>query len=598
MPNPIKYISRTYNSIIADIDSDNLLKILPRWWKRIWAGVGDMLNRMIDAVANLAFLRTAFTRKATQDHLSLIDYNLAAHETSHGQQRFNINPSATFPFSITKEELAAITTGSLSKSSLRFESRADQVFNPSAETFTADAGTDQLTIAAVYDTGDLVRLTTTGTLPGGLSPGVNYWVIEVDSTHIKLAENLQDAYDGNEIDITSVGSGTHTITSYALKAECYQQETVPNSVIIGKSDAVSSFQEYNLTGTKVLKETVIIEINSVPWTLVTSKEMTSSLPTDKIYRLFYKSDGAVFIQFGGVSDGGTQYGAIPGNFDIYAKWASGGGIDSNVFGLNKVNIYQGINPDVVDTSNLEDMEGGKDEETIESGKVVGPLLLKAQSTFVTSDQGEILSLSFPGVTRVGLNRNTYGVLSCQILIVPTGGGLPTAGLRADLDTFLTNITILESIDVRVEDPTYIVVAPTSAFKVKSGFTFSDVKPFYDLCWTLYFSEITEEVIAAKQTSIETAISFINTTWSFTFTAADNERVKRIIDALDITITPATNGPRQFGETVQEDDIKTFILFNVDGIDYLTISAPSFPLNPTPDIEATFQIGTITTTEIP
>src|SRR4030042_671169 len=91
MPNPIKAVSRTYNSILADIDSDNDLKTKPRWWKRIWAGVGDQLNRMIDAISNLGFLQTAFTRKAVQDHLELIDYNIAQHETSHGLQRFNIN---------------------------------------------------------------------------------------------------------------------------------------------------------------------------------------------------------------------------------------------------------------------------------------------------------------------------------------------------------------------------------------------------------------------------------------------------------------------------------------------------------------------------
>src|SRR4030042_7189933 len=113
MPNPIKAVSRTYNSILADIDSDNDLKTKPRWWKRIWAGVGDQLNRMIDAISNLGFLQTAFTRKAVQDHLELIDYNIAQHETSHGLQRFNINPTTSFPFSIGMGDLVAISAGSL-----------------------------------------------------------------------------------------------------------------------------------------------------------------------------------------------------------------------------------------------------------------------------------------------------------------------------------------------------------------------------------------------------------------------------------------------------------------------------------------------------
>lgn len=59
--------------------------------------------------------------------------------------------------------------------------------------------------------GQMVMLTTTGGLPGGLAPATAYYVIRVDSTHIKLATSQANANAGVQIDITSVGTGVNTI---------------------------------------------------------------------------------------------------------------------------------------------------------------------------------------------------------------------------------------------------------------------------------------------------------------------------------------------------------------------------------------------------
>lgn len=74
--------------------------------------------------------------------------------------------------------------------------------------------TDQITVTANSEliTGRKVQLTTSGTLPTGLSLATDYFVIVVDSTHIKLASNLANAIAGTQIDITGAGSGTNTAT--------------------------------------------------------------------------------------------------------------------------------------------------------------------------------------------------------------------------------------------------------------------------------------------------------------------------------------------------------------------------------------------------
>lgn len=64
-----------------------------------------------------------------------------------------------------------------------------------------------------YLTGLKGQLTTTGTLPTGLSTLTNYWIIKVDNDTYKLASSLANAQAGTAIDITAAaGGGTHTFT--------------------------------------------------------------------------------------------------------------------------------------------------------------------------------------------------------------------------------------------------------------------------------------------------------------------------------------------------------------------------------------------------
>ena len=87
---------------------------------------------------------------------------------------------------------------------------------PAAGTFTA-AVTDICTKAAhTYLTGLKVQLTTTKTLPAGLSLATDYFVIKLDADTFKLASSLVNAQAGTAVDITDTGTGTHTITPTAL----------------------------------------------------------------------------------------------------------------------------------------------------------------------------------------------------------------------------------------------------------------------------------------------------------------------------------------------------------------------------------------------
>lgn len=95
-----------------------------------------------------------------------------------------------------------------------------------------------------FQTGDRVQVTTTGTLPGGISAATNYYVIirkeiKTDDTRceIQLASSYQNALASTAIDITSIGSGTHTVNKngeprYSASGviRC-TEDTVPRDVI-------------------------------------------------------------------------------------------------------------------------------------------------------------------------------------------------------------------------------------------------------------------------------------------------------------------------------------------------------------------------------
>lgn len=85
-----------------------------------------------------------------------------------------------------------------------------------SRTFTVDAGTDLVTVAAGWDiqTGTAVRLTSTTTLPAGLSTNTTYYWSRTSATTGELCSTLANAILGTQVDITDTGTGTHTVTMY------------------------------------------------------------------------------------------------------------------------------------------------------------------------------------------------------------------------------------------------------------------------------------------------------------------------------------------------------------------------------------------------
>lgn len=82
-----------------------------------------------------------------------------------------------------------------------------------SNTFTANAGTDEITYTNDFTTYTKVQLTNSGgALPAGLATLTDYWMIRTSATTARLATSYANAVAGTYVDITGAGTGTHTLT--------------------------------------------------------------------------------------------------------------------------------------------------------------------------------------------------------------------------------------------------------------------------------------------------------------------------------------------------------------------------------------------------
>ena len=81
-------------------------------------------------------------------------------------------------------------------------------------TTDVDIATDQITITNNIGTGRRIRFSTTNGLPAPLAADTTYYVINIDATHIQVATTMSNAQAGTQINLTTVGTGTHTAHHY------------------------------------------------------------------------------------------------------------------------------------------------------------------------------------------------------------------------------------------------------------------------------------------------------------------------------------------------------------------------------------------------
>ena len=91
-----------------------------------------------------------------------------------------------------------------------------------SDIFTVSTTTEALTFSQPIpiDTGDGVKVSSTATVPSPLVAGTTYYAIKVTDTSYQLATTMANSFAGTAIDLTSAGSGQHTLAqvNYAAYA--------------------------------------------------------------------------------------------------------------------------------------------------------------------------------------------------------------------------------------------------------------------------------------------------------------------------------------------------------------------------------------------
>ena len=168
----------------------------------------DPTDAVVSFKPNTALLAGALT--AGQSNLSIgfaVDSELNT-LSNWGQVQISFASANRFPIGFGRVTTAPDKIG------VNIEGNQVATIGKPVNATAVDAASNEIGITShPFNTGDRVRVTSTGTIPGGLSSSVGYFVISSTANAIKLATTRANAVSNTDIDIQSTGSGTITVAS-------------------------------------------------------------------------------------------------------------------------------------------------------------------------------------------------------------------------------------------------------------------------------------------------------------------------------------------------------------------------------------------------
>jgi len=127
-----------------------------------------------------------------------------------------------------------------------------------------------LTFTNDFEAYSRVRFTTTGTLPTGLTTGVDYWLVRVSATTARVATSLANAQAGTVVAYADAGTGTHTMTLQAC-SEIAAGDVVTLAARALVATRVSGNLHVDLYG-KDSSGSVVLDTSSTYWNATTGGE--------------------------------------------------------------------------------------------------------------------------------------------------------------------------------------------------------------------------------------------------------------------------------------------------------------------------------------
>ena len=364
-----------------------------------------------------------------------------------------------------------------------------------------------------------------------------------------------------ELTANASSGGTNTITASA------KQQKTETSINIGQITSSDEFFELPVDGyTGIIKTTISIVINALSWTRVDNFD--NSINTDKHFVLIYQSNGKARVQFGN----GTTGEMPPLNEFVFATFATTLGTQGRL-DAGLITINTGKDADIKTITNALAASGGNSAESVNSIVRNSRANVRLRNAIFFKDDLEIASLA--ASSSVIKSYATPGVGTAILQIVPAGGGLPSAGLKTTVKTYVEALTLFGEVPINVVDPSYIATVITATVTVRTGFTAATVRSLVDFGLTLVSSAIDIEIIEyyADNGIDLTRTDKINAIWGFTFASAENEALEYIInkwvDMLGDRVYREWGQPLEVGNLWQMGDS----LYDY-GVDVFNLTAPT------------------------
>lgn len=166
-----------------------------------------------------------------------------------------------------------------------------------------DTSADTITVTSNILTNTDIKFVSSGTLPSPLAAQTDYYAINVDSTHIKVAASL----GGAAIDLTSQGSGTHSLYGERMSKNI----TIENSTAIG--NGLWQGAVVGTEGTGIWLDTVAMEPGS-------NNVVRNCLVKDNVNNGIHIENDSNVLILGNVSaNNGKRSGVTGSGIGIYAN---------------------------------------------------------------------------------------------------------------------------------------------------------------------------------------------------------------------------------------------------------------------------------------
>jgi len=362
-------------------------------------------------------------------------------------------------------------------------------------TYSIDQQTNEAYIATARQRRSLIDL---GKLVGYSLPGATEASVDLEFT---IADGLPRSTDviipaGSLVKAPDI---TNPISFYTVAEARILQGNIQVTGVSARNAEAQSFtfsadgssqQKFLLPAKPYLDDSATVVISGDTYTFVTN--LLSSGPTDKVFTVSVDENNFATVSFG---DGVNGY--APTGVGL-VDYETGGGVSGNVE-ANTITDWLGTAQDELGTTivllvrNPSLAGGGTDRMSVEEARIAIPeSVLATNLVTCTRDQFEINARNVRGVARslVLTHDNDTSIPENQanVYIVPTGGGLPSTALKAEV---LTEITVTRpqpiSMDVYILDPTLNIISIAATVYLEINYTEAEVRANIEAALDSFFA---------------------------------------------------------------------------------------------------------------